>query len=735
MGQPQQNKLPKVSYLSIVYNVLIGLLLLLFAFYNWRQIELTSQSLYEREALLGKQEAVEAINTVAKRILAIEKSLSEWDESRQQLMYRQFYPLWRDQRVRSAGLVPETINDIALYDRNGRILAPSGNKEPMPDNMPRQGGTLYVNEGGHIHMYSFFPIFAESGGGQLLGYGGLAFDLVDQLRMDRQYRYLDLSTIRMQVPSGTLVDRDSLIKSLSFELLPNPNLDKMRSAYQVSFIQLSVVFLLVQVVSAWLLQRYFTRPLRELSEEIDSLRDLENQEDNYCRIKPLPIRELEELRQSFYDYHNRLLDLNQNLERSSQNFYDQARRDPMTGVFNRRAYDEDWHSLDDANKIEQCSLILFDCDHFKAINDSYGHHVGDSVIKSLASILQSTLRGEDRLYRLGGDEFATVLARNDADNAEAIAARCLEQVLSHDFQQFGVIEPVTISIGIAHGNPGVALGDLQKQADIAMYAAKRPTSRKIEVFGERLNEVSPLLTNKSISAIYQTIQDPFLMEMHYQPVIDLKTREPAYVEALTRIKIDGEIIRPNEIFPVVQARRVDAEFDQAVIQAVQRDLEFKRIPEHLGVSINVSAVGLLSSKVTDMLVYLKLAYPEIKMVVEITETALIDQIEQATLHIHKLREAGCLVALDDFGSGYSSLRYLASMPVDLVKFDISMMRLLEKGDVRQKEVIREVARLVTNAGYKMVAEGIETHVMLEQVVGLGFDYAQGFLFEPALNTA
>ena len=729
-------KLPKVSYLSIAYNVLIGLLLLLFALYNWWEIDKTSQALYERETMLAKREALEAISTVTKRIQTIEKVLAEWDETRQQLMYRQYYPIWRDQRVRNAGLLPETIGDIALYDRSGHILAPSHSKNSMPTSLPlRRGGTLYVNEGGHIHLYAFFPIFTESGGSQLLGYGGLVFDLADELRADRQYRYIDLATMRMQLPSGTVVDRDKLAQNLSFGLMPNPSLDKMRSVFQVAFIQITVVFLLIQLASAWLLHRFFTRPLRELAEEINSLRDLDNEEKSFCRIEPLPIRELEELRHSFYEYHSRLLDLNQNLERSSQNFYDQARRDPMTGIFNRRAYDEDWHSLDASNKIEQCSLILFDCDHFKAINDTYGHHVGDSVIKSLASILQGTLRGEDRLYRLGGDEFATVLARSDADNAEAIAARCLEQVLNHDFRQYGVIEPVTISIGIAHGSPGVPLSELQKQADIAMYAAKRPTSRKIEVFGERLNEVSPLLTNKSISAIYQTIQDPFLMEMHYQPVIDLQTREPAYVEALTRINIDGEIIRPNEIFPVVQARRVDAEFDQAVIQAVQRDLEFKRIPEHLGVSVNVSAVGLLSSKVTDMLVYLKLAYPEVKIVVEITETALIDQIEQATLHIHKLREAGCLVALDDFGSGYSSLRYLASMPVDLVKFDISMMRLLEKGDVRQKEVIREVARMVTNAGYKMVAEGIETHAMLEQVVALGFDYAQGYLFEPAQNAA
>lgn len=727
-------KLPKVSYLSIGYNTLIALLLLILALYNWWEIEKTSQTLRERETQLGLQEAREAMTAAVNRIRLTEKTLAQWDETRQQLMYKQFYPIWRDQRVRDSGVLPATVDDIALYDRSGRILAPNPGKEPMPAQVPLQApGTMFRSENGHIHLYSFTPIHTETGGSELLGYGGLVFDLVDEMRAQRKYRYIDLSSIRIDLPNDTAVDIDKLVQHLDFKLMPNPSFDKMRSAYQSSLLQMAGIFVLIQLASAWLLHRFFTRPLRELAEEINNLRTADGNQENFCRLEPLPIGELEDLRHSFYEYHNRLLDLNQNLERSSQSFYDQARRDPMTGVFNRRAYDEDWHSLSTSDRTEHSSLILFDCDHFKAINDSYGHHVGDSVIKSLASILQNTLRGEDRLYRIGGDEFATILAQSDADNAEAIATRCHERVLNHDFRQYGVIEPVTISIGIAHAKPGIPLGELQKQADIAMYAAKRPSSRKIEVYGERLNEVSPLLINKSISAIYQTIQDPFLMEMHYQPVIDLKTREPAYVEALSRINIDGEIIRPYEIFPVVQARRLDAEFDQAVIQAVQRDLEFKRIAEHLGVSVNVSAVGLLSNKVTDMLVYLKLAYPEVKIVVEITETALIEQIDQAMLHIHKLREAGCLVALDDFGSGYSSLRYLASMPVDLVKFDISMMRLLEKGDARQKEVVREVAKMVTNAGYKMVAEGIETQEMLDQAISLGFDYAQGYFFEPGLN--
>ncbi|NWG86557.1 MAG: bifunctional diguanylate cyclase/phosphodiesterase [Hydrogenophilaceae bacterium] len=723
-----------ISRLGAGFFGLIGTILVLLILYGWWQIDRAGRMLNEKEILLAKQEAQEATTAMVARMQFIAQSLGRWDETQRRLSSKENNPAWHGHRLQQAGILPETVDGVGLYDRSGRILAPAEGPQAMPDRLPvKPSGILVKYEAGNSHLYYFFPILDEGGGNRLLGYGGLMFDLIDELRADRQFRFLDLHSIHLDLPDETVIDPSQLAQHLDFKRLPNMDFDSMREIYGQTIVQLTALLLLTQLASAWLLYRFFVHPVRRLAGEIGRLSDANN--GTPCPMTPLRISELEGLRRAFYDYHQRLSEMNQNLERSSQSFFDQARRDPLTGVFNRRAYDEDWRGLNIDREIGQCALILFDCDHFKAINDTYGHQVGDQVIKAVAAILQNTLRGEDRLYRLGGDEFATVLAESDADNAEIISARCQERMLVHDFRQYGVEEPVTISIGIAHSSSGILLGELQKQADIAMYAAKRPNSRKIEIYGEQLQEASPLLANKSISAIYQTIQDPFLMEMRYQPVVQLDSREPAYVEALSRIKINGEIILPADIFPVVQARRIDAEFDQAVIQAVQRDLEFGRVPMHLGISINVSAVGLLSNKVTDMLVLLKQVYPEYKFVVEITETALIEQIDEATKQIHKLREAGCLIALDDFGSGYSSLRYLASMPVDLVKFDISMMRLLEHGDDRQKQVVREVAHLVRSAGYKMVAEGIESQSMLDQAMSLGFDYAQGFYFASELDKA
>ena len=147
-----------------------------------------------------------------------------------------------------------------------------------------------------------------------------------------------------------------------------------------------------------------------------------------------------------------------------------------------------------------------------------------------------------------------------------------------------------------------------------------------------------------------------------------------------------------------------------------------------GVSINISAPGIVHARVISALLALRSAEPNHKIVIEITETALITQIATASNHLRTLRQAGCLIALDDFGSGYSSLRYLSSMPVDVVKFDISMIRLLDHEQPHQRAITEKIATIVKDAGYSIVAEGIETPEMLAKVTAIGFDFAQGYLF-------
>ena len=228
--------------------------------------------------------------------------------------------------------------------------------------------------------------------------------------------------------------------------------------------------------------------------------------------------------------------------------------------------------------------------------------------------------------------------------------------------------------------------------------------------------------------MFEAIRDSDLIELSYQAVMRLPLVRKEYVEALARIRVNGELIRPDAIFPIVQARKLDADFDLSVIRAVTRDLGNGQLPAGQGVSINLSAPSIVNAHVVDAMLQLVSSERDRKIVVEITETALITQMETASANINLLRKAGALVALDDFGSGYSSLRYLATMPVDLVKFDISMVRLLEHGEARQKLILEEIAGMVITAGYELVAEGIETREQLDKIIGLGFTHAQGFYF-------
>jgi diguanylate cyclase (GGDEF)-like protein len=442
------------------------------------------------------------------------------------------------------------------------------------------------------------------------------------------------------------------------------------------------------------------------------------------------VTELENVRQSLNDYKQQLDDMHVSLADKNRELWTLAHHDPLTGIFNRRAFDDDWHAMrrTRGDSMPGVAFLLFDCDHFKAINDTYGHQAGDQVLRGLSESLRGALREGDRLYRLGGDEFATVLFSADTERARQVAERCMDYVLAHDFTAYGVKEPVRISVGISFLDAADddALQRLLRQADIAMYFAKRPGQSKIAVYSaEMAAGQESLVSNAETNAVYEAMADPDRLEMHYQPVVALTSSRIEYYEALVRIRGEHGLIMPASIFPVVELRGLECEFDLAVLERVRRDLEAGLIPAGAGVSLNVSGPGIVNVHVNDKLMQFAPLLSAYKLVLEVTETALITQIAQASANLNRLRREGFTIALDDFGSGYSSLRYLSSMPVDLVKFDISMVRSLEESG-RQALFVEDLARMIKDAGYKLIAEGIESEALLQRVTALGFSHAQGF---------
>lgn len=511
---------------------------------------------------------------------------------------------------------------------------------------------------------------------------------------------------------------------------PSPELEHFKATVFDVLVLIGVALVVSALIAYYLIQQSVARPLTQLARTISSLQAGNAKfEQDEMLVKPSALLELETVRQSIQHYRQRLNEAHSALENKNAAFREQARRDALTGIHNRRAFEEDWSVMikDRRNPAPQIALLLFDCDHFKPINDTYGHHVGDRVLKGVAESVSKALRTEDRLYRLGGDEFATLLLDADEPQARRVASRCIETLRQQDFRKMGVKEPVNISIGIAVGEVREAgdLTRLQARADVAMYQAKRPGNQKIAVHQkEGVLVDDTLVASLETSALYETLVNPTRMEIHFQRIVALNG-QPDYHEALCRIRHGKTLLTPDRFMPVVQARRLEAEFDVTVIQRIMKILDDGLIPEGQGVSINLFAQSLPHAEIISHLLEITRHIDKHPLMLEITETSLVPQLDDVAYYLKMLRTNGFQIALDDFGSGYSPLRYLADLPVEVIKFDMSLIRKLQSQD-RAGVVVSDFAKLMIDAGYTIVAEGIEEESIYKRVKELGFSYAQGY---------
>src|SRR5574340_1799007 len=301
----------------------------------------------------------------------------------------------------------------------------------------------------------------------------------------------------------------------------------------------------------------------------------------------------------------------------------------------------------------------------------------------------------------------------------------------------GINEPVGIRIGIAYCEAGrlAHIDELPKQADIAMYTAKQPGRNRIALYGrDTENAAQTLVASRETSALFQSLGAPGLMEMHYQPIHALPGRNVAYYEALARIRYHGKLIMPGAFLPVVSSRRLETEFDLAILHQVDMDLSSELLPLGNGVSINLSAQSISHPEVVSQLLELSRHGARHPLMLEITETSLITQMVEVRTYLDLLRTVNYRIAMDDFGTGYSPVRYLVDLPVDVVKFDISLVNKLGQDD-RAGQVVADFARMMSDAGYSLVAEGVETRSVLQKVEHLGIAHIQGYLLSRPIPLA
>ncbi|WGD52882.1 EAL domain-containing protein [Bradyrhizobium sp. CB1650] len=377
------------------------------------------------------------------------------------------------------------------------------------------------------------------------------------------------------------------------------------------------------------------------------------------------------------------------------------------------------------------AILYIDVDEFKGVNDSLGHEVGDELLRQVASRLRACVSGNDLVARLGGDEFAVIKAgTNDQAELTALAERILKS-LRTPVDCKGQEIPTDASIGIAIApDHGDNLDDLLKRADLAMYAAKTEGRRTFRFFVPEYDAKARQRRQLELDLRQALARGEF--EVHYQPLVDLAANVVTGCEALLRWRHpERGMVSPAEFIPVAEDTGLIGEIGEWVLK--QACTEAAAWPGQIHVAVNVSPVQfrskMLALKVAAALAESGLAPGRLEL--EITETVLIRDDEEALTILQQLRELGVRIALDDFGTGYSSLSYLHRFPFDKIKIDRSFI-----SDIGEPEdsspIVQAVVHMAAARHMATTAEGVETEAQREVLRQLGCSQMQGWLFSPAV---
>ncbi|HSI23492.1 MAG TPA: EAL domain-containing protein [Methylophilaceae bacterium] len=417
--------------------------------------------------------------------------------------------------------------------------------------------------------------------------------------------------------------------------------------------------------------------------------------------------------------------------------WQQANFDPLTGLPNRRMFhdrlDQDMKKAHRAT--QPLALFFLDLDHFKEVNDTLGHGMGDLLLQEAAKRLVSCVRESDTVARLGGDEFTVILGELDEPGCVERVVQDILHKLSEPFQLGEERAYVTTSIGITlYPDDATDIDALLKNADQAMYSAKRLGRNRCSYFTQSMQEAAQTRMRLANDLRVALAGDQFCV--YYQPVVELATGAIHKAEALIRWQHPKQgLVSPAEFIPVAEETGLIVEIGDFVFLEAARQCQIWRTSGHpaFQVSVNKSPVQFRNERAqqtwADQLKNLNLPGPSI--VVEITEGLLMDANTVITNKLLQFRDAGIQVALDDFGTGYSSLSYLQRFDIDYIKIDQSFVRNLTPGsnDLALCEAIIVMAHKL---GMKVIAEGVETIMQRNLLSAAGCDYGQGYLFSQPL---
>ena len=416
-------------------------------------------------------------------------------------------------------------------------------------------------------------------------------------------------------------------------------------------------------------------------------------------------------------------------EKSQANIMHLAHHDALTGLGNRLLLHK---QLSDAVAYRQrhggsLAVLFIDLDGFKTINDTLGHSTGDSVLKHLASRLRNTLREGDHIGRLGGDEFAIIQIGDEQPNeATALAARLIE-IIKAPFSIDNQRLVIGASIGIA-----VAEGDYQdpdqlvRAADLAMYRAKAEGRGRFRLFEPEFDR--QVQDRRNLEVAFRAAVDQDALEIHYQPLVNLRTGRISGFEALSRWKDPQRgFVPPDTFIALAEEIGLIGIIGERILK--RACAEAASWPQPISVAVNLSPAQFgsdhLVTAVKDALATSGL--PASRLELEITESIFLQGSESNLATLSQLAGLGVRISMDDFGTGYSSLSYLRSFPFDKIKIDKSFISDLATSQ-SSVAIVRAVCGLARSFGASTTAEGVETDEQLTQIIAEGCTEVQGYIF-------
>jgi len=413
--------------------------------------------------------------------------------------------------------------------------------------------------------------------------------------------------------------------------------------------------------------------------------------------------------------------------------------DPLTTLPNRRSFAEQLPEIlaHAGRNDEQVAVFYLDLDHFKEVNDTLGHSMGDNLLQTAAKRLQSVLREHDLVARLGGDEFALVIPHlSQHADADVVALKVIEHMTT-PFKLDGHELSVTASMGIAfYPEHGVEADDLLKKADIALYRAKAKGRNNFQVFSMGLEEVG--LARLELEAQIRHALESHAFHLEYQPKLSLKTGRMCGAEALIRWNHPtlGRL-PPDKFIPLAEESRLIIPLGHWIINEVARQQSAWRAEgmELVPIAINLSTIQFRNDDLPDHFgKALSRHSLEAELLdIEITESLLMDNPEGIRRQLAELDAMGIGIAIDDFGTGYSSLSYLKTLPVDVLKIDRSFVHDLDNAD--DKVITQAIIALAKSLDLEVVAEGAETDGQVVMLKSLGCDVIQGYIYSRPLPAA